>query len=118
MYAGKDPYFVHYYRINFDGTGLTRLTDADGTHTVTFSPDRKYYVDTWSRVDLPPVSQLRRTEDRKVLMDLEHGDASALLAAGWKAAGSRSSPRGATARPTSGASSSGRRTSTRRRSIR
>jgi len=25
---GKDPYFEHYYRIAFDGTGLTRLTDA------------------------------------------------------------------------------------------
>ena len=23
MYPGKDPYFLHYYRINFDGTGLT-----------------------------------------------------------------------------------------------
>ena len=40
MYPGKDPYFVHYYRINFDGTGLTPLTTADANHTVTFSPDR------------------------------------------------------------------------------
>ena len=92
MYAGKDPYFVDYYRINFDGSGLTRLTDADAEHTVKFSPDMKYYVDTWSRVDLPPVSQLRRTEDRKVLMDLEHGDDSALVAAGWKAPESFSAP--------------------------
>ncbi len=83
MNPGQDPYFVHYYRINFDGTGLTRLTDADGNHTVTFSSDRGYYVDTWSRVDSPPVAQLRRTEDRKVMMDLETGDASALLAAGF-----------------------------------
>ena len=65
MNPGQDPYFTHYYRINFDGTGLTRLTEADGNHTVTFSSDRKYYVDTWSRVDLPPVSQLRRAGDRK-----------------------------------------------------
>jgi dienelactone hydrolase len=81
---GQDPYFPQYYRINFDGTGLTRLTDADGYHEVTFSPDNKYYVDRWSRVDLPPVSQLRRTEDQKVIMDLEKGDASALLAAGFR----------------------------------
>ncbi len=85
MNPGQDPYFTHYYRINFDGTGLVAFTDANGDHSVTFSPDRKFYVDTWSRVDEPPVSQLRRTEDRKVLMDLERGDASALLAAGWKA---------------------------------
>lgn len=80
---GQDPYFTQYYRINFDGTGLTALTEADGNHTVVFSPDRKWYVDTWSRVDLPPVSQLRRTEDRKVVMDLDKGDATALLAAGF-----------------------------------
>jgi dipeptidyl aminopeptidase/acylaminoacyl peptidase len=85
MYPGKDPYFIHYYRINFDGSGLTALTDADGDHNVKFSVDGKYYVDTWSRVDQPTISQLRRTADLKVLMELEHGDASALLAAGWHA---------------------------------
>jgi dipeptidyl aminopeptidase/acylaminoacyl peptidase len=84
MVPGQDPYFTQSYRINFDGTGLTRLTEADGTHTVVFSHDRKYYVDTWQRVDLPPVAQLRRTDDQKVLMDLDKGDASAFLAAGFK----------------------------------
>jgi dipeptidyl aminopeptidase/acylaminoacyl peptidase len=83
--AGEDPYFVHYYRINFDGTGLTAFTEADSDHVVKFSPDMKYYVDTWSRVDQPPVSELRRTEDRKVLLELERGDISALTAAGWRA---------------------------------
>jgi dipeptidyl aminopeptidase/acylaminoacyl peptidase len=81
---GQDPYFTHYYRINFDGSGLTAFTEADGDHTVRFSEDRKFYVDAWSRVDQPPISQLRRAEDRKVLMDLEHADVSALLAAGWR----------------------------------
>ena len=85
MNPKQDPYFVQYYRINFDGTGLTPLTDADGYHTVTFSADNKYYVDTWSRVDLAPVSQLRRTSDAKVIMDLEHADATALVKAGWRA---------------------------------
>src|SRR5262249_9908388 len=84
MYAGKDPYFTHYYRINFAGSDLTALTDADASHTVTFSADMKYYVDTWSRVDLAPVSELRRTEDRKVLLELERGDTSELTKAGWR----------------------------------
>ena len=84
MDKGKDPYFTQYFRVNFDGTGLTRFTDADGNHTVTFSPDGKYYVDAWSRVDLPTMSQLRRTDDQKAVMDLEKGDASAAMAAGWK----------------------------------
>ena len=83
MYPGKDPYFVHYYRINFDGTGLMALTEADATHSVTFSSDMKYYVDNYSRVDLAPVSELHRSEDGKVILELDKGDISALLAAGW-----------------------------------
>jgi dipeptidyl aminopeptidase/acylaminoacyl peptidase len=84
MYPGKDPYFTHYYRINFDGSGLTALTEADGNHTVAFSSDMKYYVDTWSRVDLAPVTELRRTEDNKLLLELERGDVSELKKAGWQ----------------------------------
>jgi len=80
----QDPYFTQACRINFDGTGLTRLTDADGTHSVVFSHDRKYYVDTWQRVDLPPQAQLRRTSDQKIILDLDKGDATALLAAGFR----------------------------------
>jgi dipeptidyl aminopeptidase/acylaminoacyl peptidase len=81
---GQDPYFTQYYRINFDGTGLTKLTDANGMHTVSFSHDHAFYVDTWQRVDLAPVAQLRRASDQKVVMDLDKGDTSALLAAGFK----------------------------------
>ena len=84
MVAGQDPYFTQAYKINFDGTGLTKLTDADGMHTVTFSKDRKFYVDTWQRVDLAPVAQLRRASDQKVVMDLDKGDTAALLAAGFR----------------------------------
>ncbi|MGH7577866.1 MAG: DPP IV N-terminal domain-containing protein [Longimicrobiales bacterium] len=83
MNPDQDPYFVHYYRIDFDGTRLTALTEADGTHTLDFSPDRRHYVVTWSRVDLPPITQLRRTGDGAVLAELGRGDHSALLEAGW-----------------------------------
>jgi len=79
-----DPYFVHFYRINFDGTGLTRLTDGNGTHEASFSPDKKYFVDTWSRVDSPPVSVLRNTEDGSQIMVLEKADISKLLETGIK----------------------------------
>jgi dipeptidyl aminopeptidase/acylaminoacyl peptidase len=85
MNRGQDPYFIHHYRINFDGTGLTPFTEADGTHTVTFSPDSQYYVDSWSRVDMAPIAQLRRTSDQKVVMELERGDLTALVKAGWRA---------------------------------
>ena len=84
MYAGKDPYFVHYYRIGLDGTGLTTITEADGTHNVSYSADMKYYVDYWSRVDQPQVFELRRTADRSLVTELERADADALTAKGWK----------------------------------
>ena len=48
-----------------------------------FSADRKFYLDTWERVDLAPVVQLRRTSDLSVMMEVEKGDVSALLAAGF-----------------------------------
>ena len=83
VHAEQDPYHVHVCRIKFDGTGLVKLTDGDGTHTVEYSPDRKFLIDTYSRVDLPPVSELRRTSDGKKVSDLEKADAAALLKTGW-----------------------------------
>jgi dipeptidyl aminopeptidase/acylaminoacyl peptidase len=82
---GKDPYLIHYYRINFDGTGLTALTEADANHMVSYSPDMKYYVDTWSRVDQPVVSELRLTANKKILVELERTDITELIKAGWRA---------------------------------
>ena len=80
----QDPYFIHYYRVNFDGSGLVALTEANGTHTVQFSPDNQYIIDTWSRVDAAPVHGLRRCADGKFVCGLEKADASELAASGWK----------------------------------
>jgi dipeptidyl aminopeptidase/acylaminoacyl peptidase/uncharacterized protein (DUF885 family) len=79
----QDPYYIHFCRINFDGTGLVKLTEGDGTHAISYSPDRKYFIDSYSRVDLPTVTELRRTEDGKLVCDLEKGDMSQLVASGW-----------------------------------
>lgn len=84
MNPDEDPYFVHAYRINFDGSGLTPLTEPEGDHEVTYSEDMRYLVDTWSTVSQPPVSVLRRAQDGEVLMELERADASRLLATGWQ----------------------------------
>ena len=82
-YPGKDPYFVHYYRIGLDGTGLTALTQADANHSVLFSSDSKFYIDTYSRVDMAPVLELRSTADGQTT-ELERGDIADLARAGWK----------------------------------
>jgi dipeptidyl aminopeptidase/acylaminoacyl peptidase len=85
MTAGRDPYFLQYYRINFDGSGLTPVTTEDADHQAAFSDDMLFFVDTYSRVDLPTVSQLRRTSDGSVVAELERADITALAKTGWKA---------------------------------
>jgi dipeptidyl aminopeptidase/acylaminoacyl peptidase len=84
MYPGKDPYFANYYRINFDGSGLTRLTGADANHALAYTSDMKYYVDTYSRIDMPPAMELRRTGDNGLVTTLERGEITELVKAGWK----------------------------------
>jgi dipeptidyl aminopeptidase/acylaminoacyl peptidase len=79
-----DPYLIHYYRIGFDGTGLTHLTPADGNHEALFSADGKYFVDSWSRVDMPPVSVIRSGADGSELMKLAEADITDLRATGWQ----------------------------------
>ena len=85
MSPGKDPYFVHYYRINIDGTGLLPLTRADANHSVVFSADTTLYTDTYSRVDLPPSTELRRSSDGELVSVLEKADTGDLVKSGWKA---------------------------------
>ncbi|MGE3465766.1 MAG: DPP IV N-terminal domain-containing protein [Pyrinomonadaceae bacterium] len=80
---GRDPYFTHFYRIGFDGTGLSLLTPEDGNHQIILSPDGKYFVDNYSKPNVPSVSVLRDMQGRQVL-ELERLDIKRLVAAGWK----------------------------------
>jgi len=82
--AGEDPYHNHHYRVNFDGTGLVALTDGNGTHDIAYSPNRDYIIDTYSRADMPPVHNLRRTSDGSLACPLETADIEALLKRGWR----------------------------------
>lgn len=82
---GEDPYLIRYYRIGFDGAGMTCLTPETGMHTAWFSADRKYLVDVWSMVDKAPRAVLREAATGKEIMPLETADISRLKAAGWKA---------------------------------
>ena len=84
VFPGQDPYLIHYGRVNLDGSGLVWLTEGDGNHSIQFSPDRKYLTDNYSRVDLAPVTELRRVSDGKLVCSLEQADISALLSRGWK----------------------------------
>jgi len=84
MNPGEDPYYIHYYRIGFDGGHLVSLTPAKGNHIVSYSPDRKYYLDACSEINVPTVTELHRTADGKKVLEVERADASAYLAAGFQ----------------------------------
>ena len=81
---GEDPYNLHYCRINLDGTGFTDMTPENGNHRVTFSADRSYFTDVYSRPDLPAVSQLKRTSDASLVAGLQKCDVSVLQEEGWQ----------------------------------
>lgn len=85
VFADQDPYLVHFGRVNFDGTGLTWLTAGNGNHTVQFSPDRRFVVDTYSRVDMAPTHELRRASDGALVCRLEEADIADLRTGGWEA---------------------------------
>lgn len=80
---GEDPYHTHVVRVDIDTGSLVRLTQGDGTHELAWSPDSRWYVDTYSRVDLPPVHELRAASDGSLVCELGRADASELIAAGW-----------------------------------
>jgi len=80
---GRDPYFIHFYRVDFDGKNQRLLTPDDGNHAVALSTSGKYFVDTYSKPDVPPTIALRDI-DGKLITPLEKADISKLLAAGWK----------------------------------
>ncbi len=81
---GQDPYFVQYYRIDFDGSNLQALSHEDGNHKADFNSNFGFFMDVFSRVDKVPVTLLR-DKDGKIIMELETALDSELLARGWRA---------------------------------
>ena len=79
----EDPYFIHYYKINIDGSNLVDLTPEKMEHLATFSADFRYFTDTYSTVNAAPVSVLRQTSDGSVVMSLEKADIADLRTKGW-----------------------------------
>jgi dipeptidyl aminopeptidase/acylaminoacyl peptidase len=81
----EDPYLVRDYKIGLDGCNMVCLTPEYGNHLTEYSPDYRYLVDTYSRVDEAPVTVVRSTDDGRVIKTLETADISRLKAAGWMA---------------------------------
>jgi dipeptidyl-peptidase 4 len=62
------------YRVRLDGSGLMRITNDEGTHSVSMSPRYNFVVDRWSDINTPTKTRLldvdgklvRVIEDNKV----------------------------------------------------
>lgn len=81
--TGRDPYFRHLYRIGFDGRGQQLLTPENANHVVSASPDGRFFVDSYSTPDTPPVTVVRDLNGQ-VVQTVERADISRLRAGGWK----------------------------------
>jgi len=79
---GRDPYFSHYYSVNFDGSGLKLLTPEDADHAITSSLDGRYFVDVYSTPTQPQTTVVRNNEG-KVVLEVAKQDITKLVAAGW-----------------------------------
>lgn len=55
------------YRINMTDGGVTRLTNGQGSHSVSISPDGRYFIDSWSSLTQTPRVELRDATDGRLL---------------------------------------------------
>ena len=79
----ENPYFLHLFRVNYDGTGLKQLDPKDFNGTFSLSDDRRFFVTNYSRVDAAPKAELYTTDGRKV-MELESVNLDPLFAIGYQ----------------------------------
>ena len=61
----------HLYRIGLDGSGLQRITREEGVHKVSFSPDGKYYFDTYSNINTLPAFALYSRDGERLTVIAE-----------------------------------------------
>ena len=81
--SNENPYYEHLYRVNLDGTGLQLLNPGDYTFNMEMSDSYRYFVNTFSRVNTVPQSEIR-DHTGKLVMKLATADLGNLFAAGYK----------------------------------
>ncbi|QNK64780.1 DPP IV N-terminal domain-containing protein [Pedobacter sp. PAMC26386] len=84
MEKDQDPYFIQYYKINLDGSGLKKLTQENGNHSATFNKDYSTFIDVYSRSDKPAITVLRNAKTGDIIRELEKSEIGDLLKTGWK----------------------------------
>jgi len=79
---GRNPYYSRHYSVRFDGSRQRTLTPEDANHSLSMSDTRNFFVQNFSRADLPTKAVLRDKEGRQ-LLELEEVDLSRMYEAGY-----------------------------------
>jgi dipeptidyl aminopeptidase/acylaminoacyl peptidase len=80
---GENPYYMHFYRTNLDGSGMKLLDPGDASHAIQMSDSVKFFVDNGSRVNTAPEATLVDGSG-SVVMPLEKVDMGRAVEAGFK----------------------------------
>ncbi len=83
IHPGQSPYHRHLCRVKQDGSDLKILTEGNGDHEIQWSPNGRWFIDTWSRPDQPPVHELRRA-DGTLVCELERAMVSGMEESGYR----------------------------------
>ncbi len=81
---GHNPYYRHYYKVNLSGGKQTLLTPEDAQHDLEFSTKNDYFMDSYSRMDLPThwkVGRLNKPKRAKLFSKVDRG---VLEKMGWQ----------------------------------
>jgi dipeptidyl-peptidase-4 len=61
-----NPIAAQAYRVKLDGSGFTKLTNSEGSHKVSLSPDESLFIDSWSDVNTPTQTRLYEADGKLV----------------------------------------------------
>ena len=62
----RSPLDTDIYRVRLDGSAMTRLSQAAGTHDANFNPGYTQYVDVWSNATTPSQVRLHQADGSEV----------------------------------------------------
>lgn len=81
---GVNPQYRYYYAADLTGKKQHLLTPGEGNHEITLGKNYNYLIDTYSRVDQAPVSQVVAVNGKSKPFVYHKTDISPLFAYGWK----------------------------------
>lgn len=75
----QGPLQRHLYRVPVSGGAPERLTEEEGTHSVTFSPGHRFFIDSYSSAGVPAETRLHRADGELVRVLVENDELAATL---------------------------------------